>query len=152
MPVEGPARIGHATVWWATFAGETFDGSTPKVDGYAFWKSADLEKGIMEGSDLHFEVDLNSLNTGIGLRNNHRKGNYLDTKKYPFAAFKGRIVKAARAGDADSLVNAEGVLTIHGTDKPLAVTGRVSVNGDRYHLSCVFPLHPGGDEPPGLRI
>lgn len=124
----------------ASFAGETFDGTTAKIDGYAFWKIADAGSGLIEGSDLYFEVDLNALDTGIGLRNHHMKENYLHTAKYPYASFKGRIVKAAKTAGADTLVNVEGVMTLHGTEKPLAVTGRVSAEGDRWHLMCAFPL------------
>jgi len=124
----------------ASYAGQTFEGSTPKIDGYVFWKSADPEAGRFEGSDLYFEVDLNSLDTGIGLRNRHMREDHLETDKFPYASFKGKLVKAARPGGADFLVNAEGVMRLHGADKAIAVTGRVRVDGERYHLSCTFPL------------
>ena len=124
----------------ATYAGQTFGGTTGKIDGYVFWKSADPDSGLFEGSDLYVEVDLNSLDTGIGLRNHHMKENYLHTGKYPFAAFKGKILKSARPGGGDRLVNVEGVMTIHGVGRPLALTGRVDVAGDRYRLSCSFPV------------
>lgn len=124
----------------ARFMGETFQGTTGKIDGYVAWNGADPDSGGVEGSDLYFEVDLNSLDTGIGMRNNHMRENYLITDTYPYAAYKGKIVKAARPGGSEMLVDVDGVMTIHGTGKPLRVTGRVRVDGDRYRLTCSFPL------------
>ena len=124
----------------ANFMGETFQGATGKIDGYVFWKSTDTEKGTFVGSDIYFEVDLGALDTGIDMRNHHMRENYLHTEKYPYAGYKGRIVKSAKQGSREFLVEVEGVMTIHGANKPLAVTGRVGVNGDRYRLTCTFPL------------
>jgi polyisoprenoid-binding protein YceI len=124
----------------AKFMGETFQGVTGKIDGYVFWKSADPDRGAFEGSDVYFEVDLNALDTGIDMRNHHMKENYLHTEKYPFAGYKGKIVKAAKQGDREFLVDVEGVMTIHGATKLLSATGRVTTNGNRYRLTCTFPL------------
>jgi hypothetical protein len=40
----------------------------------------------------------------------------------------------------DALVVVEGKLSIHGRDRSLVVTGRVTADGERYRLSCAFPL------------
>lgn len=124
----------------ARFMGETFDGVTSRIDGYVFWKGTDPETGLLTGSELYFEVDLNALDTGIGLRNHHMQDNYLKTDAYPYAAFKGIVAKTVRQGPADILVAVEGTLSLHGRERPLAVTGRVTVDGERYRLSCTFPL------------
>ena len=124
----------------ARFMGETFDGVTSKIDGYVFWKATDPSTGMPTGSDLYFEVDLNALDTGIGLRNHHMRENYLETDRYPYAAFKGTVAKTVRQGEADTLVAVEGKLTLHGKDRFVSVTGRVTADDGRYRLSCTFPL------------
>jgi polyisoprenoid-binding protein YceI len=124
----------------ARFLGETFDGATSKIDGYAFWKGTDPESGAPQGSALYFEVDLNALDTGIGLRNRHMQDDYLKTDQFPYAAFKGTVTKTVRQGPADTLVAVEGKLSLHGREQALAVTGRVTVDGERYRLTCAFPL------------
>ncbi len=43
---------------------EDFEGVTDKIDGYLFFEGDNL----LQGSEMYFEVDLNSLDTGIGLR------------------------------------------------------------------------------------
>jgi len=124
----------------ARFMGETFDGVTSKIDGYVFWKGADPSTGMLSGTDLYFEVDLNALDTGIGLRNHHMQDDYLKTDKFPYAAFKGTVTKMVRQGATDTLVAVEGKLSLHGQDHPLAVTGRVTMDGERVRLTCTFPL------------
>ena len=49
----------------------SFDGVTAKIDGYVFWTGSDMKSD----SELYLEVDLNSLDTGIGLRNRHMREN-----------------------------------------------------------------------------
>ncbi len=124
----------------ASFMGETFDGSTSRIDGYVFWTGTDPRTGLPMGSAVYFEVDLNALDTGIGLRNRHMRENHLETDKHPYAFFKGKIARLARQGDTDALVVVEGTLTVHGKERPLAVTGRVAVSEGRYRLTASFPL------------
>ncbi|MBN1998224.1 YceI family protein, partial [candidate division KSB1 bacterium] len=64
---------------------EDFDGVTEDIDGYALFD----EKNPSGENEFYFQVQLNSLDTGIGLRNRHMRDNYLETKKYPVAEFKG---------------------------------------------------------------
>ncbi|MDA1193311.1 MAG: YceI family protein, partial [Candidatus Poribacteria bacterium] len=45
---------------------------------------ADLTKGELSAV---FEVDLNSIKTGIDLRDQHMRDNFLETKEYPTAVF-----------------------------------------------------------------
>lgn len=136
VDLEAANRVGFA----ARFMGETFDGVTSKIDGYVFWKGTEQESGALLGSDLYFEVDLNALDTGIGLRNRHMRENYLETDKFPYAAFKGAVTKMVPQGADGILVAVEGKLSLHGRERALAVTGRVTADGERYRLTCAFPL------------
>jgi polyisoprenoid-binding protein YceI len=76
--------------------------------------------------------DLNSLDTGIGLRNRHMKEKYLQTDKYPAAQFT--ITKMMLPSDwkldgfkADQ-VPVEGKLTLHGQTQPVKGTADIRSN------------------------
>jgi polyisoprenoid-binding protein YceI len=118
---------------------QAFDGVTEHIDGYVKLGSSPLSAASASGSDLYLEVDLASLDTGIGLRNRHMRDDYLEVKKYPYATYKGRIAQV-RQGDGSSQVTAEGTLSIHGVDRPASVQCDVDTAGAGYHASCAFQL------------
>lgn len=101
---------------------ESFEGITDQIDGYIYWDGGDLTRN----SELYFEVDLNTLDTGIGLRNRHMRENYLETDKFPRTYYKGKIVSVQKMSENTYQVQAEGMMFIHGVEKPLSVTGTIS--------------------------
>jgi polyisoprenoid-binding protein YceI len=115
---------------------EDFEGVTDKIDGYIFWEGEDL----LNNSEVYFEVDLNSLDTGIGLRNRHMRENYLHTDKYPFTHFTGKLSRANEVGDGRYEVAAEGALFIHGVEKMITVNGiMITVDGG-YEIQTNFTV------------
>lgn len=116
---------------------ETFDGTTDKIDGYMTWDGED----ILNKNQLYFEVDLRTLDTGIGLRNRHMKEEYLETDKYPMTVFKGKLVKADKTSDGKLNVTAEGSMSIHGVSKPVSIKGTMipSQNGG-YRIQSSFEV------------
>ena len=113
---------------------EDFEGVTDQVDGYLYFEDDDLTKNCQ----LYFEVDLNSLDTGIGLRNRHMRDNYLHTDKYPITHYKGKIIKAAKVNDSEYNVTSEGKIFIHGIEKPLAVEAKMTKIENGYNIQCRF--------------
>ncbi|MGE5430664.1 MAG: YceI family protein, partial [Syntrophomonadaceae bacterium] len=101
---------------------ETFDGTTDKIDGYMAWDGDD----ILSKNQLYFEVDLRTIDTGIGLRNRHMREDYLETDKYPMTSFKGKIIKADKASDGKLNVVAEGNMSIHGVTRPITIRGTLT--------------------------
>lgn len=107
---------------------ELIVGRTTKVKGkITIDDSLDLKKIPPKVS---FEVDLASIDTGIPLRNEHMRDNFLETKKYPKAVFN---VSGIAANSQDKLtngnsltINAKGDFTLHGVkvkkDIPVKVT------------------------------
>ena len=96
-----------------------FTGKSEKLNGLI-----DLEK-----NDLDFFIDLNTLKTGIGLRDRHMRENYLETKKYPFAEFVGKIKEKVSIKTGESKeVTAIGKFKIHGIEKEISVPGRITAN------------------------
>lgn len=103
---------------------EDFEGVTDKIDGYMIIESFDK----LVGSELYFEVDLNSVDTGIGLRNRHMRENYLHTDKYPTTHFTGKIVEATKESDSRAKVKVKGKMFIHGVTKEMEASGYLTTN------------------------
>lgn len=117
---------------------ENFDGTTNNIDGYTYWEGSD----ILAKNAIYFEVDLRTLDTGIGLRNRHMREDYLETDKYPMASFKGRIVKAEKMPNGSFNVTAQGDMSIHGVTRPIEITGTLipSSSGNSYRIASNFDL------------
>jgi polyisoprenoid-binding protein YceI len=120
---------------------EEFDGVTDRIDGYVLLDGARL--GPESGGDdteFYLEVDLASLDTGIGLRNRHMRDNYLEVGKFPFATFAGHIVRTEPTSSGDFRVTASGGLTIHGVTRPRELTCRVTPADGAYRAVCDFEV------------
>ncbi len=113
---------------------ENFEGVTDQIDGYLYFEDGDFIKK----SQLYFEVDLNSLDTGIGLRNRHMRENYLHTDKYPTTYYKGEIIKSEKVTDIESKIVSEGTIFIHGVEQPLSVEATLIQNGKQFNIQCRF--------------
>ena len=113
---------------------EDFEGVTDKIDGYLFFEGENL----LQSSEMYFEVDLNSLDTGIGLRNTHMRENYLETDKFPFTHFTGKLIKAEKNTENSYQVSAQGKIFIHGVEKEITVDGTMSLLTDGYQVQARF--------------
>ena len=116
---------------------EDFEGTTDNIDGFVFWEGEELtNKG-----QVYFEVDLNTIDTGIGLRNRHMRDNYLETDKYRFAKFKGEIVEAEKLDDGEFDLTVEGEMDIHGVKKSQTIEGKFLKDGNRYNIVTDFEVN-----------
>ncbi|MDX9759226.1 MAG: YceI family protein [Bacteroidota bacterium] len=114
---------------------EDFEGSTSKIDGYLAYDG----ESFTSNSDLYFEVDLRTLDTGIGLRNRHMREDYLHTKKYPYAKFRGKIIAATPSGDKTT-VKVSGSMDIHGVKRSMDISGTIRPSGDRLRITTTFDV------------
>ena len=122
---------------------EQFDGVTDRVDGYVSWAGGGALSATtnMPGSEFYFEVDLNSLDTGMGRRNRHMRENYLETARYPYATYKGTIRNVTAARGDTLLVAVSGAFTVHGVERPLGVACPVAPERQGgYHVRCRFAV------------
>lgn len=133
---------------------EKFEGVTDNIDGYVYWEGDGLSTDTnLEGSEFYFEVDLNTIDTGIGLRNRHMRENYLETDKKPeyrFTHYTGKLTKIAprpEPGPEEKLVEGgfvietEGTFYIHGVEQPYEIPILVTDLGDgQYHAECDFTV------------
>ncbi|WP_026952452.1 YceI family protein [Algoriphagus mannitolivorans] len=109
-----------------------FEGKSNSLNGLI-----DLEKNLLD-----FYLDLNTLNTGIGLRDKHMRENYLETEKFPFAEFTGKMepVPDLKAGQSYP-VRARGKFKIHGVEREILVQGTITMRSDkRLDLNSEFTI------------
>jgi len=109
-----------------------FTGVSSKLNGLI-----DLEK-----NELDFYIDLNTLKTGIGLRDRHMRENYLETKKYPFAEFTGKVKEeiSLRPGEIKN-VTAIGKFKIHGVEREMTVPGKlIAISVNEVKLEAQFKV------------
>lgn len=100
-------------------------GNTSKVSGkVSIDDSLDLKKPVQ----ARFDVDLASIDTGIALRNEHMRDNFLETAKYPKATFvlKKLINPPVLKPGEKAKMQAEGDFTIHGKTVPKTVAVEVA--------------------------
>lgn len=120
---------------------ETFEGVTRRIDGYVAWKGDSLTPGgSYEGSQVYLEVELDALDTGIGLRNRHMRENYLETDRYPYASYQGRIVAVDSAEGGALSVKSMGKLAIHGVKRDLEIACVVTPAGGGYRIQGAFEV------------
>ncbi len=99
-----------STIFKATALGLKFDG---KGTG---------PFGVVQIEDTVFgelEVNLDSLDTGIDLRNTHMKENYLETKKFPRGKLFIDNVEGFNLSSSDGNYKFSGRIVVHGAEKPI---------------------------------
>ncbi len=116
-------------------------GVTNRIDGYVLLNEPRLEAGsATEGTQLYLEVNLASLDTGLGLRNRHMRDNYLEVRDFPYAFFEATIERIEETAAGLFRVTAQGVLNIHGVEREVSVPCDVSARQDGYRARCTFNL------------
>jgi polyisoprenoid-binding protein YceI len=121
---------------------DNFEGVTDRIDGFVFLSGEGLagESDLRE-SEFYFEVELASLDTGIGLRNRHMRRNYLETERYPFASFEGRVSDLGPDGSGGFHVTARGSFAVHGVERPREIACEASRIGADLEVRCGFPVN-----------
>ncbi len=101
-------------------------GTTNAVTGFIAFDPDD----VIKTAKGEITVDVSTLKTGIALRDEHmRSKDYLDTSQFPKSILK---IVEVRSGDRTSIkigetlpVVAKGVLSLHGVEREIEVTGTV---------------------------
>jgi polyisoprenoid-binding protein YceI len=122
---------------------EDFDGVTDQIDGYVYWDGEELpeDESRLASSELHLEVKLETLDTGIGLRNRHMRDNYLETDEFPFAVYAARLTGFEKLSDTLYSAIAEGMMKIHGVERPIQVTTTLIPYNEGFRVSCDFEVN-----------
>lgn len=118
---------------------DAFDGKTNKLTGTIVADAA-----APASASVTLSVDLRALDTGVGLRNKEMRERYLQTPKFPAAAFKSVSVAAPAsiAMNAPADIQVTGDFTLHGITKRLTIPVRVVLIPDgRLHATSTFSVH-----------
>ena len=114
----------NEVVFTSKAASESFQGRTDQMSG-----SIVVDPGqVGDSVAVRIEVDLKSLSTGIGKRDQHMRENHLETGKYPKATFYGVTVKGGSGplvAGTPSKLEVEGNFTLHGVTRRLRTTVEV---------------------------
>ena len=124
---------------------EAFDGRTDAVDGYAWLGEgrsiADLRSGAtFPDGTIYFEVDLASIDTGISLRNRHMREDYLETERFPWATFEGRIAAVSEHPEGGVRITSPGTFAVHGVERTRTIDCRVTGSAPRLRVRCAFDV------------
>jgi polyisoprenoid-binding protein YceI len=109
---------------------ETFTGTSNDLKGLL-----DLEL-----KKLDFYIDLNTLRTGINLRDEHMRESYLETKKYPFAEFTGILNGYNPARKDTQSVIAVGSFSLHGVTTSRTIQGRIFEGPDHIYVEAKWEV------------
>ena len=120
---------------------EDFEGVTDRIDGFLFFSGEGLGgETELAASEFYFEVDLASLDTGIGLRNRHMRNRYLETDEFPFASFTGRVAHLDEDGPGRYRAVTRGTLAIHGVEREREIECTALSLEVHLRLRCAFQV------------
>jgi polyisoprenoid-binding protein YceI len=117
----------------------TFDGVTDQIDGFLYWEGDSL---FPKNNQFHFEVDLNSIETGIGKRDRDMR-DVLETNKWPLTYFEGTIATHRKTIEQPPTyeVVAKGQYFVHGVTKNREIPATVTLLDDgRMHVTAQFTV------------
>ncbi|MEB3287906.1 MAG: YceI family protein [Vampirovibrionales bacterium] len=128
---------------------EVINGTTYDIKGQITYDNA-FRFDKQHPFQVSFSVDLNKIDTGIALRNEHMRDNFLESAKYPRAIFKvGTINSSAsppfKAGQVVT-INSTGLFTVHGVSVSKAIPVQVTYHpaekpGDVLRIQASFPVN-----------
>jgi polyisoprenoid-binding protein YceI len=129
---QGLSRAGPAKV--------SFTGKGPA--GFKLVGTTEELKLADDGKSFTLTVPLDTLRTGIDLRDRHMREKYLETGKYPHAVLvvpRGAISLPAAGQSKEG--TARGTLTLHGKSKEVPFTYKVQRTGDTYQVTGALPVN-----------
>jgi polyisoprenoid-binding protein YceI len=74
-----------------------------------------------------------------GLMQEHYNENYMETEKFPYCKFSGRILeKIDYTKDGTYKITMDGILDVHGVKKPRKIEGTMTIKGDMITVDSKF--------------
>jgi polyisoprenoid-binding protein YceI len=136
--VDGEAE--NQVEFTSEVVGFSFSGTNDDIDGYLYWEG----EGLFErNSQLYFEVDLRTLDTGIGKRDRDMR-DVLNTGKWPRATYKATVVShRADTSGQGYRVETKGTFSLHGVEREMAIPGRLAFDGQRATADAEFTVRLG---------
>ncbi len=139
--VDAPSwrvREGDVRVVCPLTVGGSFEAKTSVLEGNVTERSS--RPAILVGS---VSVDLKSLDTGIGLRNDHMRNVYLEVDKGE--GFDKAVLSDIHLGDVDwetfeGQTSFTGTFFLHGTKKTITGRAEIRKQGSMVRIKAGFPL------------
>lgn len=92
--------------------------------------------------DIQIKIAMNAFVFEKPLMQEHFNENYVETEKYPYTIFKGKINEPIDwTKDGEHKVTVTGTLSMHGVDKERTLEGTVSVKGTEISIATKFNIH-----------
>lgn len=118
----------------------SFFSSTPVED-----IKAASEKGVAvlvsKTGRIAFQVPIKSFEFAKGLMQEHFNENYMESDKYPYAKFDGKINQAIDfTKDGEYSVSATGALLIHGVSKQRTIPGTIRIKDGHVQILSGFEV------------
>ena len=125
---------GQVSVLCPLTIGGSFEARTKALSGQV-GMAADKSQPL----DGDLAVDLQTLETGIGLRDEHLRNEYLEVERGP--AYSQARLKNIRVDKLSGKTPFRAVLTLHGQSKEITGTADIKPEGEGYRLNASFPVH-----------
>lgn len=92
--------------------------------------------------DIQIKIAMSAFVFDKPLMQEHFNENYVETEKYPYTIFKGKINETIDwTKDGEHKVTVTGTLSMHGVDKERTLEGTVSVKGTEITIATKFNIH-----------
>ena len=114
-----------------------FSGKTDAVNGELVWDGG----RISDRSVVQLSVDLDSLKSGIGLRDSHMRDGYLETGKFPECKYSGKIVEVDSLSPFKYKIKTSGDFYLHGNSKNISAEGTLTDFGNLFKLESTFTIY-----------
>ena len=127
--------------------GQNLSSKAAKIKFFSSTRIEDIkaasEKGIAvlvtKTGDVAFQVPIKSFQFSRGLMQEHFNENYMESDKYPFAKFSGKLSQPIDlTKDGEYNVTATGSLSMHGVSKQRTIPGKLKVTNGNVQLLSSF--------------
>ncbi len=99
----------------------------------------------VDTKEMYFKVPIRSFNFHSSLMQEHFNEDYMESDKFPYAEFKGKIIDNIDLTKPGTYkVTVEGNLTIHNVSKPYTTEGSVDVKPEAITTHALFNIKPDG--------
>ena len=124
---------GEVTVMCPLTVGGSFEAKTKNLSGDV--TPASDEQGAVRGA---LKVELQTLETGIGIRDRHMKNNYLEVEKGP--GFATATIEDIRVEKLDGKTVFTAMLSLHGQKKKVSGAAELQQKDGKIRVQAQFPV------------
>jgi len=134
-----------STAGWA----QTLTTKSARVNFFSSTPIEDIKAASAKGTvvfiptsgDIAFQIPVKSFEFARGLMQEHFNENYMESDKFPYAKFTGKISPSIDLSkDGEYPVIANGMLLIHGVSKQRSIAGKLRVVHGKVQLLSSFDV------------